>query len=108
MTEDLYIRRAVYLGNFTLLIESEEGETRILDCSSWLQKNMGAFESLKKEENFKQFYIDTGILTWHVDIPKKNDKQINEFDIAPEYVYENSIPVILHKGENRITINQQA
>lgn len=104
MTPSMLIERAVYLGNFVILFETTEGKMRKIDFKPLLNNNMGAFESLRNEEVFKRFYLDTGILTWDIDLPEKSDKQINQFDIAPEYIYENSIPVIMDKGEYRINI----
>jgi hypothetical protein len=106
MTPSMLIERAVYLGNFVILFETQEGEMRTIDFKPLLKGNMGAFDSLRNEEVFKKFYLDTGILTWDVDLPKKSDKQINQFDIAPEYIYENSIPVVMDKGEYRINVTQ--
>ncbi len=106
MTPSMLIERAVYLGNFVILFETQEGEMRTIDFKPFLKGNMGAFDSLRNEESFKKFYLDTGILTWDVDLPKKSDKQINQFDIAPEYIYENSIPVAMDKGEYRINVTQ--
>lgn len=104
MTPSMLIERAVYLGNFIILFETREGEMRTIDFKPMLNSYMGAFQSLRTEEVFKKFYLDTGILTWNVDLPKKNEKQINQFDVAPEYIYENSIPVAMDRGEYRINI----
>lgn len=104
ITPSMLIERAVYLGNFIILFENREGEMRTIDFEPLLKGYMGAFESLRSEEDFKKFYLDTGILTWEVDLPEKSDKQINQFDIAPEYIYENSIPVVMDKGEYRINV----
>lgn len=104
MTPSMLIERAVYLGNFIILFETREGEMRTIDFKFLLKDYMGSFESLRNEEVFKKFYLDTGILTWNVDLPKKSDKQINQFDIAPEYIYEHSVPVVKNKGEYRISV----
>jgi len=108
MTPSMLIARAVYLGNFIILFETAEGEMRTIDFKPLLKGNMGAFGSLRNEEVFKKFYLDTGILTWDIDLPKKSDKQINQFDIAPEYIYKNSIPVVMDKGEYRINVTRNA
>ena len=107
MTPSMLIERAIYLGNFIILFETTQGEMRTIDLKPLLQADMGAFESLRNEEIFKKFYLDTFILTWDIDLPKKNDNQINQFDLAPEYVYEHSVPVVMKKGEYRISISQQ-
>jgi hypothetical protein len=107
MTPSMLIERAVYLGNFIILFETTQGEMRTIDFKAFLNGDMGAFESLRNEEVFKRFYLDTGILTWDVDLPKKTDKQIDQFDIAPEYIYENSSPIVVDKGEYRINVSRQ-
>lgn len=108
MTPSMLIERAVYLGNFMILFETTQGEMRTIDFKPLLNGFMGAFESLRNEDVFKKFYLDTGILTWNIDLPKKSEKQINQFDIAPEYIYENSLPVDMDKGEYRISISGNA
>ncbi len=108
MTPSMLIERAVYLGNFIILFETTQGEMRTIDFKPLLNGFMGAFESLRNEEVFKKFYLDTGILTWNINLPKKSEKQINQFDIAPEYIYENSLPVAMDKGEYRISISGNA
>lgn len=105
MIPSMLIERAVYLGNFVILFETTQGEMRTIDFKPLLRSDMGAFHSLRDEEIFKKFYLDTGILTWDIDLPKKSKKQINQFDIAPEFIYENSIPVFMDKGEYRISVN---
>ena len=89
-----HISRASYLGNFMIHIEFKNGEQRILDCSSWLKENMGDFEDLKKEENFKLFQIKNGLLVWP-----------NGYDLAPEYSYQNSRPYYFESGKLVYNIN---
>ncbi|MFO7447115.1 MAG: DUF2442 domain-containing protein [Ignavibacteriaceae bacterium] len=88
-----HIKRALYMGNFRIFIEFENGENKILDCNILLKGNMGDFEELRNEEKFKQFYIDTGLLTWP-----------NGFDLAPEYTYKESKQVVLKEGKGKIDI----
>ena len=104
MTPSMLIERAVYLGDFIILFETTQGEMRTIDFKHLLNGNMGAFESLRNEEVFKKFYLDTGIITWDIDLPKMSEKQINQFDIAPEYIYEHSTPVVLDHGKKSINI----
>ncbi len=103
MTPEMYIKRAVYLGNFTILFETNDGQKRIIDFKPMLEKNMGEFASLREEEVFKTFYLDTGILTWDIKLPIKSDKQINQFDVAPEYIYTNSKSVQINKNRIKVT-----
>jgi len=41
-------------------------------------------------------------------LPKENEKQINQFDVAPEYIAQHSIPLVLRKGEYHIRVGQIA
>ncbi len=107
MTPDMYIERAVYLGNYVILFETIDGETRTIDLKPLMQEDLGVFNSIKTENNFKKFYLENNVLTWDVDLPKKSDNQINQYDIAPEYIYEHSTPLIPENGGYRIVLNQQ-
>jgi hypothetical protein len=82
-----FVKTAAYLGEFIILIQFENDERRILDCSSWKNEQMGDFEYLKKEENFKNFFVRDGILVWD-----------NKYDVAPEYTYFQSKPFTISKG----------
>src|SRR5690606_15206713 len=106
MTPSMLIERAVYLGYFIILFETQDGEMRTIDFKPLLSGFMGAFDSLINEEVFKKFYVDTGILTWDVDLTKNNNKQITQFDIPPQYIFDNSTPVVMDKGEYRINVIQ--
>lgn len=101
----MYIKRAVYAGNFVIIFETDDGEMRTIDFKPMLKDNMGDFVCLRDEDIFRKFYLDTGILTWDIDLPKKSDLQINQFDVAPEYIYEHSKPLVLYNGEIRIPIH---
>lgn len=91
-----HIVRASYLGNFMIHIEFENGEHKILDCNSWLNENMGDFEDLKIEKNFKLFQIKNGLLVWP-----------NGYDLAPEYSYNQSRPYIFERVKNIYKIGIQ-
>lgn len=108
MIEDTYIKRAIYAGNFIIVFETIEGEMRTIDFKPMLNGNMGDFTCLRNEEIFKKFYLDTNVLTWDVDLPITNPNQINQYDVAPEYITEHSKPLVLHQGEYRIIVGQQA
>lgn len=100
----MLIERAVYVKNFIVLFETIQGEVRTIDFKPFLKEDLGVFNCLKEEHNFKKFYLDTYILTWDVDLPVKSDKQINKFDIAPEYIAEHSMPLVYYEGEYRIVV----
>jgi hypothetical protein len=76
-----YPVNAAYLGNYKILVEFENGELRIIDCSKWLQEDLKSFNDIKREDYFKQFFIKDGILQWP-----------NEYDVAPDYLYDLSKP----------------
>lgn len=108
MTPDMYIKRAVYLCNYVILFETVDGETRTIDFKQLMNEDLGAFNSIKDENNFRKFYLDNNVLTWDIELPAKNDKHINQFDIAPEYIYEHSVPLVPDNGGYRIVINEGA
>jgi hypothetical protein len=93
MIKSMYIKKVEYLGDFKIKFITTEEKVRKIDLKPLLKGNMGDFKCLRDEEVFKKFYLDTFILTWDVELPKGNKKQISQFDIAPEYIGENSVPV---------------
>ena len=76
-----YPVNAAYIGDFQLLIEFENGELRIVDFSDYKNRNLGDFADLKNEGYFKTFFIKDGDLQWP-----------NGWDVAPDYLYDISIP----------------
>jgi hypothetical protein len=87
------------------MFEGEDGIMRTIDLKPMLAEHMGDFTSLREERVFQNFYVsEVGILTWDVDLPKTSENQINQFDIAPEYIYENSRPLVITQGEYRIPV----
>ena len=92
MKNYFHIKRASYLGDFKIHLEFENNEQKILDCSSWLNEDMGDFEDIKKEENFRQFDIKRGLLVWP-----------NGYDLAPEYSYQNSKSFIFDANSSPYT-----
>ena len=93
MIESMLITSAVYINNFTIKFKTTDGKVRKIDLKPLLRGNMGAFKSLRNEKVFKKFYLDTNILTWDIELIKGNKKQIYQYDIAPEYINEHSVPV---------------
>ncbi len=79
---------ATYVGDFQILLIYEGEKPRIFDFRPMLKKQLGDFVNLKDEEVFKQFKILEGwnTLEWQ-----------NGYDIAPETLYETSIPTSLTK-----------
>ena len=69
------------MDGYRLWLRFSTGEARLFDFSEMLKKP--AFMPLSDFSTFKNVYIDYGVPVW-------NDGDI---DIAPEYLYEHSVPV---------------
>ena len=91
-----YPVNAAYIGRFRILIEFENGELRTVDFSKYKLRKLGEFSDLKKEEYFKTFFIRNGDLQWP-----------NGWDIAPDYLYDISLPAkvetLVKKRKNKVT-----
>lgn len=68
------------LDNYRLWLRFTNEETKIFDCNKLIEKK--AYTPLKDKEVFNSVYIDYGSIVW----------QNGDIDIAPEYLYENSMP----------------
>lgn len=68
------------LENYKLWLRFNTGEARIFDFKPLI--NDSGFAPLQDLEVFRGVYIDYGVTVW-------NNGNI---DIAPEYLYENSVP----------------
>ena len=79
----LTIKSVRSLDDYKLLARFSTGEERIIDVSHLLEEP--AFRVLKNTSVFNKVYIDYGTVVW-------NNGSI---DIAPEYLYENSVPTII-------------
>ncbi len=76
-----YPVNGAYIGKFRILIEFENGELRTVDFSNYKEKKLGEFSDIKNEEYFKTFFIKDGDLQWP-----------NSWDVAPDYLYDISLP----------------
>ncbi len=85
-----YPVNAAYIGKFKLLIEFENGELRIATFDTYIERDLGDFVDLKDEEYFKTFFIKDGDLQW-----------ANGWDVAPDYLYDISIPLKLSLTSRR-------
>ena len=65
---------------YRLHLEFENHERRVFDVSPYLE--MGVFRQLKNPDIFRRAHVDGGTVTWP-----------GEIDIAPETLYEDSIPL---------------
>lgn len=76
---------AIYIGDFKILIEFENKEIRIADLGYLRNKNLPDFPEMKDEEYIQKFELDMlGGLCWP-----------NEYDIAPDFLYEISKPAVI-------------
>ena len=73
----LNVTHTDYLGKHTLLCTFSTGEKKKVDLTPLLQ--YPAFEELKDEKQFIQFYVN-GAIFWS-----------NGANIAPKYLYDNGI-----------------
>ncbi len=68
------------LSDYKLSLEFENQEKRIFDVTPYLE--MGVFRQLKDKNIFSRAFIDGGTVMWP-----------GEIDIAPETLYDRSIPL---------------
>ena len=68
------------LEDYKLWLRFNTGETKIFDFAPLL--NDPGFAPLQDQELFRGVYIDYGVTVW----------KGGNIDIAPEYLYENSVP----------------
>ena len=68
------------MAGHKLWLRFTTGEAKVFDFAPLLKE--AAFTPLSDEDVFRGVYIDYGVTVW-------NDGDI---DIAPEYLYENSVP----------------
>ena len=71
----LEVKEANYISDYKILIEFNNGVTKIVDLKNELDGEI--FEPLKDKQYFKQFYINFNTIEWK-----------NGADFAPEFLYE--------------------
>jgi Protein of unknown function (DUF2442) len=67
--------------NYHLQLEFENGERRMFDMSPYMDKK--PFNRLKNSPIFNCAHVDYGTVVWS-----------GEIDIAPETLYDRSIPIV--------------
>lgn len=80
--------------DFTLIIDFDNGETRLLDCKPFL-KPKTVFEPFMQYDSFCRVYLDdTHSVCWDVD-PNINSEIVwsNKVDICPDTCYVDSVPI---------------
>ncbi len=82
-------------SDFTLTLDFDNGERRILDCKSFLKAGT-VFEPFIRFENFKRVYLDdTHCVAWDID-PSVDSNVVwdNKVDLCPDCCYVDSVPVV--------------
>lgn len=85
--------------NFSLLLTYENGEKRVLDMKSALERG-GVFTPLREYDNFKRVYIDDcNSVSWDID-PNVDSNVVwnNKVDICPDSCYIDSVPLSEYKA----------
>ena len=87
------IVHAAATDNFQLILDFDNGETRIYDCNPLIEKG-GVFSALSSSELFRRVYLDDdNSISW--DINPFVDSSIhwnNKLDISPDTCYLESVP----------------
>ncbi len=79
MDEILTIKSASYVGDYSIVAEFSNGETRLLDFSELVASGKGMLCQLADKEYFRHFTLDPFTIDWN-----------NEIGFEPEYLYEMS------------------
>lgn len=66
---------AVYMGDYTIKLDFDNGEKSVIDCEPWLKGDI--FQPLKDKDYFQKFFVDGWSLSWP-----------NGAGIAPETLYK--------------------
>ncbi|MBR4918759.1 MAG: DUF2442 domain-containing protein [Bacteroidales bacterium] len=83
MMEDFGLMRVVdveYLHDYVMKLEFSNGDVRLVNFEPFLHGKF--FDELRDKKKFIQFALTPWTLEWY-----------NGVDFAPEFLYENSIPV---------------
>lgn len=76
----IYVTSVEPKEDYNLLVTFENGEKRLCDCASLLDKTM--YKPQKNKSFFDTVKTEFGTAVWN-----------SKIDIAPEYLYENSVAV---------------
>ena len=79
-TDEIKISGVKCLSDMMMILTFETGEKRLFDATQLLA--YPAFTPLADDEIFKSAQVEWGVVTWCN----------GELDIAPESMYENSVP----------------
>ena len=89
MNEILTIVKATYAGDYQIVAEFSNGETRLLDFSEIVSSGKGMCKLLKNKEYFQHFTLDPFTIDWN-----------NEIGFEPEFLYAMSKPLPKYKPRN--------
>lgn len=80
--------------DYTLTIEFDNGENRLLDVRSYLEKGT-VFETFLDIDNFKRVYVDKQhCIAWDIDPTVDSDLVWNnKVDLCPDSCYIDSLPL---------------
>ncbi len=82
-------------SDFTLTLDFDNGERRILDCKPFLKVGT-VFAPFVQFENFKRVYLDdTHCVSWDID-PAVDSNIVwnNKVDLSPDSCYVDSVPMV--------------
>lgn len=76
----VYVSSVEPKDNYNLLVTFENGERRLVDCTSLLEKTV--YRPLKNKAFFDTVKMEYGTAVWN-----------SRIDISPEYLYLNGVKV---------------
>ncbi len=89
MDDILTIKSASYVGDYSIVAEFSNGETRLLDFSELVTSGRGMLKMLADKEYFRHFTLDPFTIDWN-----------NEIGFGPEYLYAMSKPLPKYYADN--------
>lgn len=89
MDDILTIKSASYVGDYSIVAEFSNGETRLLDFSELVTSGRGMLKMLADKEYFRHFTLDPFTIDWN-----------NEIGFEPEYLYAMSKPLPKYYADN--------
>ena len=87
--EILTIIKATYAGDYSIVAEFSNGETRIIDFSELVASGKGMCKKLADKQYFCQFTLDPFTIDWN-----------GEIGFEPEFLYDMSKPIERYHVKN--------
>lgn len=82
MNDDiLTVVKAIYVGDYSIIAEFNNGETRVIDFSNLVASGKGLCKKLADKDYFRNFTLDHFTIDWN-----------NEIGFEPEFLYHMSKP----------------